>query len=123
MMNCQNNGFQSEKQSTMSGEFPIPSASTAPMALPSVRQDILTALLDLAPDALIVVDSTGTITQVNAQIETLFGYRSNWDLTWRFDQAVKSQNSASYSLAIPNQDELVGHPLELLLPESSRVDL
>lgn len=64
------------------------------MALPSVRPDILTALLDLAPDALIVVDSTGTITQVNAQIETLFGY---------------------------GQDELVGHPLELLLPESRRM--
>ena len=94
MMNRQNNGFLSEKQSAMSGEFPIPSASTAPMALPSVRPDILTALLDLAPDALIVVDSTGTITQVNAQIETLFGY---------------------------GQDELVGHPLELLLPESRRM--
>ncbi len=94
MMNCQNNGFQSEKQSAMSGEFPIPSASTTPMALPSVTQDILTALLDLAPDALIVVDSAGTITWVNAQTETLFGY---------------------------GQDELVGHPLELLLPESRRM--
>ena len=59
-----------------------------------MTQDILTALLDLAPDALIVVNAAGTITQVNAQIETLFRY---------------------------SQDELVGHPLELLLPESQRV--
>jgi PAS domain S-box-containing protein len=94
MMNLQDSGFQPEKQNIMFSGFPIPSASITPAALPSVRQNILTALLDLAPDALIVVDSEGTITQVNAQIETLFGY---------------------------GQDELVGHPLELLLPEGRRV--
>ncbi|HZO73066.1 MAG TPA: ATP-binding protein [Ktedonobacteraceae bacterium] len=59
-------------------------------ALPSVTQDMLVTLLDLAPDALIVVDAAGTIIQVNAQMEALFGY---------------------------GQHELVGQPLALLLPE------
>ncbi|HLG62850.1 MAG TPA: PAS domain-containing sensor histidine kinase [Ktedonosporobacter sp.] len=62
-------------------------------ALPSVTQDMLATLLDLAPDALLVVDSTGAIIQVNAQMEALFGYI---------------------------QHELVGQPLELLLPERLR---
>jgi PAS domain S-box-containing protein len=93
MKNLQDSGFQPEKQNIMSDGFPIPSASTAPVALPSVKQNVLTALLDLAPDALFVVDSAGTITQVNVQMETLFGY---------------------------DQDELVDHPVELLLPESHR---
>lgn len=61
--------------------------------LPSVTQDMLATLLGLAPDALLVVDAAGTIIQVNAQMEALFGYV---------------------------QPELIGQPLELLLPERLR---
>lgn len=50
-------------------------------------------LHDFAPDALITVDSTGTIVLVNAQAERLFGYE---------------------------RDELVGAPVEILLPMSAR---
>ncbi|MFE7170372.1 PAS domain S-box protein [Streptomyces sp. NPDC057616] len=48
------------------------------------------ALLEAAPDAMVIVDDTGTIRLVNAQTETLFGY---------------------------GRDELLGHPVELLVPE------
>lgn len=46
--------------------------------------------LDIMPDALIAIDAAGTIALVNHQSETLFGY---------------------------TREELVGQPLELLLPE------
>ncbi|MFD5813769.1 PAS domain S-box protein [Streptomyces sp. NPDC127038] len=46
-------------------------------------------LLEAAPDAMVIVDDTGTIRLVNAQTEALFGYR---------------------------REELLGHPVELLVP-------
>lgn len=50
-------------------------------------------LIDLAPDAMIAVDEAGRIVLVNAQAETLFGYR---------------------------RDELIGQHIELLVPEQAR---
>ncbi|UIX35624.1 MEKHLA domain-containing protein [Streptomyces sp. GQFP] len=47
------------------------------------------ALLEAAPDAMVIVDDTGIIRLVNAQTEVLFGYR---------------------------RDELLGRPVELLVP-------
>jgi PAS domain S-box-containing protein len=53
----------------------------------------LAELLDLSPDALVVVDQSGTIVQANAQVAAFFGYRLQ---------------------------EMLGQPLEALLPERLR---
>jgi PAS domain S-box-containing protein len=47
-------------------------------------------LLEAAPDAMVMVDQTGNITLVNSQMERLFGY---------------------------SRQELLGHPIESLIPE------
>jgi PAS domain S-box-containing protein len=57
------------------------------------REERYARLLDTAPDAIVVVDSTGRIVLVNVQTEKLFGFR---------------------------RDELVGEPLETLIPERFR---
>ncbi|MDP6951280.1 MAG: PAS domain S-box protein, partial [Alphaproteobacteria bacterium] len=54
------------------------------------REETFRALLESAPDAMVIVDSDGTITQVNRQSEALFGYA---------------------------RGELVGQPVEMLVPE------
>jgi PAS domain S-box-containing protein len=51
------------------------------------------ALLDAAPDAIVVVDQSGVIVLVNAQAERLFGYR---------------------------RDEMIGQPADILVSEHSR---
>ncbi len=51
------------------------------------------SVLELAPDALMVVDKKGIIQLVNAEAESVFGY---------------------------TRDELVGHPVEILVPEDIR---
>jgi PAS domain S-box-containing protein len=50
-------------------------------------------LLEAAPDGMVIIDHQGTIVMVNAQTEKLFGYR---------------------------RDELMGEPVELLVPERFR---
>lgn len=52
-----------------------------------------TLLIEAAPDAMVVADEHGTIRLVNRQTETLFGY---------------------------TRDELLGQPIEILLPDRSR---
>jgi PAS domain S-box-containing protein len=72
------------------------SAASQPQGGPENRQDVLRrfeALVHLAPDATVVVDGSGRIRLVNQQTEVLFGYSA---------------------------DELLGQPVELLIPERLR---
>ncbi len=64
--------------------------SAAPVAAPRFTADVLRGLIEAVPDSLIVVDQSGRIVLVNVQTETLFGY---------------------------HRDELVGQPIEVLVPE------
>ncbi|MEU9075428.1 PAS domain S-box protein [Kitasatospora sp. NPDC004745] len=54
-----------------------------------IAEERCRGLLEAAPDAMVIVDDTGTIRLVNAQTEALFGYR---------------------------REELLGRPVELLVP-------
>ena len=58
-----------------------------------ISDAVLWALLDAAPDGLLVVDEQGLMQLANRRVEELFGYR---------------------------RGDLFGHPIEILLPERAR---
>jgi PAS domain S-box-containing protein len=67
------------------------SASTSPLPAPMhISSTSLQQFLDISPDALVIVNQAGVIVLVNGQSEAVFGY---------------------------TRSELLGQPLELLLPE------
>jgi PAS domain S-box-containing protein len=70
-----------------------PTETTTMTSLPKVTMAAMTHLLALSPDATIIVDQTGRIVLVNEQAATLFDYRP---------------------------EDLIGHSLEILLPERLR---
>jgi PAS domain S-box-containing protein len=76
----------------------IPSVPVHPTPSPPVADhvhttDTLRGLLEAVPDALVIADPTGRIVLVNAQTERMFAYR---------------------------REELLGQPIELLVPERFR---
>lgn len=78
---------------------PAPPAAAASHPIPTpapvrlVSPDALRGLLEAIPDGLVICDTTGRIVLVNAQTERLFAYR---------------------------REELVGQPIEVLVPERYR---
>ena len=65
----------------------------AAAALAQRSEDRFRTLLEMAPDAMIIVDREGRIMLVNSHAERMFGYR---------------------------RSELIGHPVEMLIPMSHR---
>ena len=90
MKDQQSNDLRQEEQKVASDRW---LARSEPAALPSITQEMMTHFLDFSPDALVIVNSAGTITLVNTHVATLFGYR---------------------------HEDLIGQPLEVLLPERLR---
>lgn len=82
-----------ENQEASPGELPIQPDSAALVVSFLLTLNILAAFLDYLPDALIVADEAGTIVLMNVRAETLFGY---------------------------DHHELIGQPIERLLPEHLR---
>lgn len=94
---------------TARGDYVVIDSTTTPlyrdgklMGLLSVSRDIteraksqqrFAALLEAAPDAIVVVDADGVIELANQQVEAMFGYA---------------------------REEVVGRPVEMLIPEASR---
>lgn len=63
------------------------------VTLTAAGATVMEAMVDAAPDGLLLVDGGGRMLVVNRQIEALFGYR---------------------------RDELIGEPVEMLMPEDVR---
>lgn len=64
-----------------------------PMPPPGQSERLFHGFLEAAPDAVVIIDGGGMVVQVNSQAVKLFGYR---------------------------QEELVGRPMEVLMPERFR---
>lgn len=72
---------------------PVVAAAIRDLTATKQAQRRFERLLDSAPDATIVIDSTGTIVRANARVKAIFGYLAH---------------------------ELIGEPVETLLPERFR---
>src|SRR6266567_8103216 len=83
-----------ERARTRIAKFQRDTMSGAPIKLRSAReQPLFEQLFEFSPDAIVVSDSEGRITNVNAQVQRTFGY---------------------------SREELAGKPVETLIPERFR---
>ncbi|HKW20606.1 MAG TPA: PAS domain-containing sensor histidine kinase [Ktedonobacterales bacterium] len=93
-MNSRGNEASDSKEAPAPIDFSRTSAARASSAaITTTSLATLTRLLDLSPDAVVVIDERGIIILANPQASALFGY---------------------------TPDQLIDHPLELLLPERLR---
>src|SRR5439155_10961318 len=83
----------SARPSTPSGRGGTPTLSEPMSAASSLAPDTLRGLLEAIPDALVIADHDGRIVLVNSETERLFAYR---------------------------REELLGQPIEVLVPERYR---
>ena len=89
-MSNEHDDHSSNLQQQARAETPLQDQLATASALPTITMAKARALLDLSPDALVMIDSAGKIVLVNEQAATLFGY---------------------------GHHELAGQLLEVLLPE------
>ncbi|WP_367325274.1 PAS domain S-box protein [Streptomyces sp. HUAS ZL42] len=82
-----------EAEPTRSTHATVQSRCGCGAPTPGGAEERFRGLLEAAPDAMVIVDDTGIIRLVNAQTEALFGY---------------------------GREELLGHPVELLIPHRFR---
>ncbi len=68
----------------------IDDSAAGPIRSVDLPDPLFQGFLEAAPDAVVIIDRDGVIVQINGQTETLFGYR---------------------------RDELIGRPLEVLMPD------
>ena len=74
-------------------ETGVDNLSSGPKSPVGQHERLFHGFLDAAPDAVVIIDGDGVIAQINSQTEKLFGY---------------------------DREELVGRPLEMLMPERYR---
>ena len=89
-MSTERDDRSSHLEQQVRAETPLQDERATVSTLPTITMAEGRTLLDLSPDAAIMIDALGSIVLVNEQAATLFGY---------------------------GQDELNGQPLEVLLPE------
>ena len=88
-------GLERNAMAVAPGAAPLLSGDGVPAARAADAEQRFGALLESAPDAMVIVDGAGTIKLVNAQTEALFGYP---------------------------REELLGCPVEILVPGRFRGD-
>src|SRR5690242_3692556 len=94
-MNSRGNEASNSKQAPAPIDFSRTAArSSSGSAITTTSLATLTRLLELSPDAVVVIDERGAIILANPQASALFGY---------------------------TPDQLIDHPLEMLLPERLRM--
>jgi PAS domain S-box-containing protein len=73
-----------------------PEPPDGPRALPHLSEQTLLNVLETAPDAIVVIDSSGVIVLVNTQTETMFGYQRSELLGEKIEILVPIRNRSKH---------------------------